>query len=165
MIDFIAPIALLLFTLIGPPIKRGGTHAWNGPLHVILPTDATTIGQANHIAGRRAQEVAEWRLIGLLALIPAAVAAWAIGDVIGNVAAAVAWFAAKIPLYKVQTLDDAGHGAEILVAGRDGFDSYRELEADRMLRDPARHHMDLEDVLRQLRRVEWLSKIMVRLAW
>lgn len=165
MIPLIAWALLAAYTLIGPVVRRGGTHAGHNALFVTLPPDSVTLAQGQHPEGRRAQELGENRLQGLVALVPALAPALLLDGPYAALAAILAYVAVKSVLYAIPAIDTAGHGAEIIVAEQDGYWSYGQQEIERMLRDPARNGMTFEDVEAELRRWEWLSKIMVRLAW
>lgn len=165
MIEYIALGTLAAFSVIGPPIIRGGNRAWHNPIKVTLPHDIVTLEQNNHPEGRRAQEVGEWRFISLVATIIASGPLFAADGAFAALGAVLAWFVAKFILYKLPFIDTAGHGAEILVAEEDGLWSYREQEARRMLGDPKRAGKSIEQVHAEIASMEWLSKIMVKLAW
>lgn len=168
MIEYIALGTLAAFSVIGPPIVRGGNRAWHNPIKVTLPHDNVTLEQNNHPEGRRAQEVGHWRLNSLIATIIASGPLFAADGVFAALGAVVAWFVAKLVLYETpigDLLDTASHGAEILVAEEDGLWSYREAEIIRMLNDPKRSGKTFEEVHAEVASMEWLSKIMVKLAW
>ena len=164
MIEWIVFGALVAFTFFGPFIKRGGNAAKHNALLVKLPTDATSIAQGNHPDGRRVQEVGENRFQGLVALVPALVATLTLEAPYAPLVAVLAYIVVKSLLYAVPAIDDAGHGAEIMVAEADGHSSYYIGEITRMLNDPKRAGKTFGDVLADLEGVRWLSRFMVVLA-
>lgn len=174
MIEWIGPAAFAAFNFIGPMQARTDTRwARHNVLKVTLPYDHITLEQGQHPEGRRVQELGENRfqaLVGLI-VISAFVAVYPFTGglyeaAILAVLTVTGGLTIKALCYSFRFIDDAGHGAEILCAESDGLWDYREAEALRMLLwDKKRAGKDLDDVLADLRRVEWLSKLMRFLAW
>jgi len=173
MIEWLGPAAFAAFNFIGP-IQRRTDSGWarHNAMFVTLPFDHITLEQGQHPEGRRAQELGENRFQALVALvvISAFVAVYPITEGtfeagILAVLSVLGGFIIKALCYSLKFIDIAGHGAEILCAEDDGLWSYRGQEAARMLRDPKRSGQTLADVLDDLDRWEWLSKLMRFLAW
>lgn len=152
--------ALTLFMWFGPPIKRGGTVAGHNIIRCWLPLDETTESQGQSPEGRRLQEICEWRLLWLAGIITAIPAIW-----VHPIAIPLAAFAGNAIVRKLTNhLDYVGHGIEIAVAEAEGRLGYREQEIARMLADPARKGMTVEQIETNLARWAWLGRI-ARWVW
>ena len=166
---WIGVLILTLFALIGPPLSVKGRSARHTVFHVTLPPDEETERQGQSPAGRRTQELGEWRMLWLLAIATIGVPlAWAVQGH-GPISTAAVVFVTIVGngVWRIATngLDIAGHGAEILVAEKEGREGYRAEEISRMLRDPDRSRMTAEQIQAKLRRWQWVSKILIRLAY
>lgn len=152
-------LVLAIFMLFGPPIRRGGDIAWHNILICKLPLDETTESQGQSPEGRRLQEICEWRLLWLAGLIAAIPAIWT-----HPIAVPLFAFAGNAIARKLSgQLDYVGHGIEIAVATEEGRYSYRSEEIARMLRDPARKGMTVEQVEAKLARWAWLGHFALKL--
>lgn len=145
---------------IGPVIRRGGRLAWNNALMVQLPSDETTERQNNSPEGRKAQEVIDFvhRWLGALAFaLPIAVFT---NDYVTFLAALIATLWAKV---FGAHFDLVGHGAEIIIAEREGRKGYRAAEIERMrVYSSAFEGWTTERIDAALRRREWLSRLFAK---
>lgn len=148
----------LVFT--GPKIVRKGQTAHNYAFSVVLPPDEVTESQHQSPAGRKAQEVAEWRLLWLVAIALAAPALFLLPSFYGLLVFPIAALLGKNIVDRATNhFDYVGHGVEIMVAEDERRAGYREAEIARMLRDPKRKGMTAAEVDRKLRRWNWLARI------
>lgn len=157
---------LTAFTLLGPIQRRTETNwARHNALFVTLPFTHITEASGQSPAGRRAQELGENRFQGLVGCVVASVLVWWFdATAIAGFTGVLIALSVKAMLYRLPVIDVAGHGAEIIVAEREGRDGYRDAEIARMLRDPKRSGQSAEYVAAQLKRWRWLSLIMIGLA-
>ena len=169
MIEFLPVVLGAGYSVFGPIVRHHPTLAFHNALFTYLPPDEVTLAQNNWPEGRRVQEIGEDRIAGWVATIAVLIAAFFVSGVIAAIGLTVAWFLIKAVTIKLRFMDDAGHGAEIIVVekspeARARFPSYRLDEVWRMLDDPRRDGEEAWDVLEDLDRVKWISKIMVWLA-
>ncbi|MBX7496752.1 hypothetical protein K3172_12875 [Qipengyuania sp. 6B39] len=170
----IALAALVIVTLvlpalgIGPWVRRGGRVANNNPFWVRLPEDEVTEQQRQSPAGRSAQERIDWSHRWLGAILFGAVC-WLAGlREIAEIGEALTFMAALVGCLWTRILsahfDAVGHGAEILVAEREGLPDYRDKELRRMTRySPPFRGWSVEKTDAFVRRREWLSRLFLRL--
>lgn len=165
MLEWIIVGLAFAFTVLGPVIRTGGKSAWHNGLIVQLPDPDYYESVGQSVSGVRAQEIGENRFAGLMGVIAAAIAAWLLDGNAAALVVPVAFFAVKAIFIKLPFCDAAGHGAEILVAESEGNLGYRYAEIQRMLRDANWRGETYDSLDAKVTRMEWLSKIMVRLAW
>lgn len=154
-------LAVLVATRLGPPITRGGNVARHNAFCVWLPHDAVTESQGQSPAGRKAQEVGEWRALWIFGIAVASPVLWQIEPLF---LAVLAFFLAAMLVQTglrlaTDSLDYMGHGIEIMVAEDEGRAGYREAEIARMVRDRDRKGMTVAEVDRKLRQWNWLAVI------
>lgn len=166
---WMALAVLALFAFMGPPVRRRGSYAGHNPIRVVLPPDDVTRAQNQSPAGRRAQEVGEWRLGWILAIVGLALpTAWLSSGwgLIGALAVFVAGFLGNgVARTLANGFDIPGHGAEILVAEEEGWVNYRAEEIGRMLKDPARKLETHATISARLKKWQWASNIIRMLAY
>lgn len=160
MTELITLAVVLAIVFIGPPVTVTGRIARHNAFRVIVPPDSVTESQGQTPKGRRAQEVAEWRLCWLVPLPIAALALFVIPEPFYAVLAFL--FAAMVgnALVRVATdsFDYVGHGIEIMIAEDEGRKGYREAEIERMLRDKGRAGMTPAKVEAKLAKWNWLAR-------
>lgn len=154
MIPFIVWGALLALVFVGPPIKRGGLYARNHGFGVTLPDDDTTIMQGQDPEGRKAHEVAEFRLAWLFGLIAAFPVCFFVDGLFSVLVPVVAAVGQSLTRAVTGQLDYVGHGVEIITVGKP---IYRIDEIERMMAD--RPGMTFEQVERKLDAWHWLAVI------
>ena len=147
-----------VYGFIGP-ITRKGKSARHNAMYLWKPSKGRN---GNHLPAVLIQELGEWRLSKLIAIIIAIPAAiLSTGLVIGPFIAIILMMAADS--FSRLFTDYAGHGAEIIEAERLKIEGYRAAEINRMINLDSRQHMTPEEVDEKLRTWHWLAKIVWRL--
>ena len=145
------------------PTKRG-RRAQHNALWITRP-EGPTNSDGSTTAFAHVQERGEYRLGKLIGLAAgAAVLAVALASEADPVGAAIVTFLPMIVCdafsRKVNFIDYAGHGAEIIAAEREGVAGYREAEIARMSDDRDKHG---QDIAAGLDRARWLARVVHRL--
>lgn len=147
------PLAWLAYGILGPVKLRSDRNVHN-VLFVWLREQGEN---GNHQPSVKVQEVGEWRLAKMIGVTVGLVAAFALPD------SPVALFAVcaltLVPdalCRKVNAIDYAGHGAEIMHAEAAGIFGYREAEIARMQQDRDKRG---QGVAANLDRMRWLSRV------
>tara|TARA_B100000678_G_scaffold20576_2_gene15841 strand:+ start:17902 stop:18405 length:504 start_codon:yes stop_codon:yes gene_type:complete len=147
---------------IGPIITHKPGGARNNPIRVNLPVPPT---KGNYGPGVRAQEVTDYVHRWLGALLIVLPLPFFVDGVTGSLLVLLAAFVATLWSEAFSThFELVGHGAEIIVAERDGLVDYRAGEIERMqTRDGTFRGWSAERIDEALRKREWISRLFVKL--
>lgn len=153
----IAVLVWAAYGVLGPVVFKGKSAKHNA-FFVLMPAEARN---GNHLPSVRVQEVGEWRLAKIVAVVAALPGLLMAADPITQfLLAALPMLIADAAMRAVSASDYAGHGAEIIAAERSGLIGYREAEIERMRRDPDKQG---HDVPTGLARWHWLARIVFAL--
>ena len=154
--------AWAVLCIIAP--TRKGRHAQHNALFISRPVGPINL-DGSITAFAHVQERGEYRLGKLTGLaVGGAALAVALASEADPVGAAIVTFLPMIVCdafsRKVNFIDYAGHGAEIIAAEREGVAGYREAEIARMSDDPDKRG---QDIAAGLDRARWLARVVHRL--
>ena len=159
MIYALAILAAWAVLGIIAPTKRG-RHAEHNALFITRP-EGPTNPDGSTTAFAHVQERGEYRLGKLIGLaVGGAALAVALASKADPVGAVIVTFLPMIVCdafsRKVNYVDYAGHGAEIIAAERAGVVGYRQAEIARMSDDPDKRG---QDIAKGLDRARWLARV------
>jgi len=157
--EFGAALLVVVWAAYGVvgPVVFNGTRACHNALAVWMPAAGSN---GNYLSAVRVQEVGEWRLSKLVAVLCAIPGLLMVSDPLSQC------FAVLLPMLladafsrKIPGFDYAGHGAEIMAAEREGVVGYRAAEIERMKLYDGRPDMTAAEIDDELRRWHWLARI------
>lgn len=156
MVATLILLAWATYGVIGP-VVLDGTRACHTALAVWMPASGR---HGNYLPAVKVQEVGEWRLSKLVAVLCGVPGLLLVSDPLSQ------FFAVLLPMLladafsrKIPGFDYAGHGAEIMAAEREGMVGYRAAEIERMKLYNGRPDMTAPEINDELRRWHWLARI------
>jgi hypothetical protein len=154
LMAFLPALWLLLFVF---PPTVAGNHAEHNAMRIVKPAGPINPGGSN-TAFAHIQEKGEFRLHKLLAIAAGLPFVFVAPEplALGLFAQALVMAAVDSFSRKIEAIDFAGHGAEIIAAERAGDWTYRAAEIARMQGDRDKRG---QNVAALLLRWEWLARI------
>lgn len=151
-----------IWTFLGPPVGDQKWSASNNGFGVKIAPREVIEADGQCYEGILAQEKAEFKLAWIFGLIAALPTFLFDAPYLAVFVAILAALGQSLARLIFDNFDYMGHNVEIMVAEEMGREGYRTQEIDRMIRRD-RTDMTPAEVEENLRRWEWVAKIMRRL--